>query len=63
MPEKTKPEEDAESLKPENHETCIAPAREAEADSTWAQDQRERDYYYDDSHGYKIYVPEEDEDE
>lgn len=30
---------------------------------TWAEDQREHDYYYDDSHGYQVYDPDaEDED-
>ena len=40
--------------------------KEAENDqdeSTWASDQQKRDYYYDDSHGYEIYRPEDDEDE
>ena len=30
-------------------------------DGTLAEDQKERDYYYDDSHGYEDYDPEEDE--
>lgn len=35
---------------------------EAEQDeSTWARDQQKRDYYYDDSHGYEIYRPEDDD--
>lgn len=32
-------------------------------ESTWSKDQQERNYYYDDSHGYQEYVPEEDSDE
>lgn len=30
---------------------------------TWAEDQKNRDYYYDDSHGYVTYDPENDNDE
>ena len=28
---------------------------------TWAEDQKERDYYYDDSHGYEDYEPDNEE--
>jgi hypothetical protein len=31
--------------------------------SSWAEDQKERDYYYDDSHGYETFDPEADESE
>ena len=31
-------------------------------DGTVAEDQRDRDYYYDDSHGYEEFDPEQDED-
>jgi hypothetical protein len=24
-------------------------------DSTWEQDQKKREYYYDDAHGYEVY--------
>ncbi|MFT3744960.1 MAG: hypothetical protein QM785_11795 [Pyrinomonadaceae bacterium] len=30
---------------------------------SWAEDQKTRDYYYDDSHGYQVYDPENDDDE
>lgn len=30
---------------------------------TWADDQKEREYYYDDAHGYETYEPEEEESE
>lgn len=30
-------------------------------EETWENDQKRRGYYYDDSHGYEIYNPEEDE--
>jgi hypothetical protein len=29
----------------------------------WADDQRERGYYYDDAHGYEAYDPESEDDE
>ena len=31
-------------------------------DGTVAEDQRDREYYYDDAHGYEEYEPEEEED-
>ena len=31
--------------------------------STWEEDQKRREYYYDDAHGYEVYRPEEDEKE
>ena len=34
-----------------------------EETSTWAEDQKNRDYYYDDSHGYVTYDPENDDDD
>ncbi len=27
--------------------------------SSWSEDQKDRGYYYDDSHGYEIYKPED----
>lgn len=29
--------------------------------SSWSGDQKKREYYYDDAHGYKVYRPEDDE--
>ena len=51
MPEKTK-------AKKEIEENC-----ETDEKSVWSNDQQEKSYYYDDSHGYKIYNPDEDEEE
>ena len=31
--------------------------------NSWEEDQKKRDYYYDDSHGYEIYVPDENDQE
>ncbi|HKP68401.1 MAG TPA: hypothetical protein VJV05_03890 [Pyrinomonadaceae bacterium] len=32
-------------------------------EGTWEEDQKEHDYYYDDSHGYEEYDPEEEANE
>ncbi|HQZ95589.1 MAG TPA: hypothetical protein PLP21_04680 [Pyrinomonadaceae bacterium] len=29
----------------------------------WAEDQKDRGYYYDDSHGYEVYDPDTEDDE
>lgn len=31
--------------------------------SSWGEDQKTREYYYDDAHGYEVYKPDEDEKE
>lgn len=31
--------------------------KEVEKEDSWEEDQKKSDYYYDDSHGYKTYVP------
>ncbi len=30
-------------------------------ESSWTKDQQEKSYYYDDSHGYEVYNPDEEE--
>lgn len=30
-------------------------------DGSWEEDQKEREYYYDDAHGYEDYDPDEDD--
>ena len=30
---------------------------------TWAEDQKYREYYYDDAHGYEVYEPDEEDDD
>ncbi len=55
MPEKTKRNEETKPLKqkdPENAEQ-----------GNWSEDQRKKSYYYDDSYGYEVYNPDEDDDE
>ena len=54
MPEKTKPDEADEKKEPS--EKC----GEKDEDN-WSKDQREKSYYYDDSYGYEIYNPDEDD--
>lgn len=44
-------------------ETKTASRPEDADDSAWANDQKNRSYYYDDAHGYEIYDPEKDEEE
>jgi hypothetical protein len=54
MPEKNK----CEAEKKENAEE-----KTDEKKDVWSEDQKNRQYYYDDAHGYEIYKPEEDEDD
>jgi hypothetical protein len=35
--------------------------KKAKPTENWEEDQQERGYYYDDSHGYETYDPDEDE--
>jgi hypothetical protein len=34
-----------------------------EENGAWAEDQKERGYYYDDAHGYEIFTDDEEKDE
>ncbi len=56
MPEKTK-QDKAAKLEKTPPEKC-----ESEDEGNWSKDRRENSYYYDDSYGYEIYNPDEDED-
>ncbi len=49
MPEKSKTEKEIE-------DTC-----ETGDKSAWSKDQQEKSYYYDDSHGYEVYNPDDDD--
>ncbi len=72
MNEKTPLENDAEKPEIEN-DTRNQPEREIEEipkdkpeigeESSWSKDQQEKNYYYDDSHGYQTYVSEDDSEE
>lgn len=49
MPEKSKEKKEIE-------ENC-----ETDDKSAWSKDQQEKSYYYDDSHGYEVYNPDDDD--
>ena len=53
MPETPKEEPGCDSVEP----------NELETEDSWEADQKKRDYYYDDSHGYETYEPERDDDD
>jgi hypothetical protein len=59
MPEKPNLEKD----KPRKIENFPFENLESEDDDDWSSDQKKKSYYYDDSHGYEIYNPDEDEDD
>ena len=52
MPRKPKDKRSEPEEKPESNDT-----------DTWGEDQKVHEYYYDDAHGYEVYVPENDDDE
>ena len=39
------------------------PEPESDKEKSWEEDQKKREYYYDDAHGYEVYKPDEEEDE
>ncbi|CAN5513807.1 MAG: hypothetical protein ACR2M8_04910 [Pyrinomonadaceae bacterium] len=51
-----KPKEEIEG----EEKPCVTP--EIGDDSSWGEDINERDYYYDDAHGYEVFEPDEDHD-
>lgn len=55
MPEKPK----EKPVEPKN--PCEKPEKADE--SSWGKDIEENDYYYDDAHGYEVFVLEDEEDE
>ncbi len=57
MPETTKPAE------PDEKDDPAAEKCEPDNEGNWNQNQREKSYYYDDSYGYEIYNPDEEDDE
>lgn len=63
MPEKTKRDKDFKKSAEKETDESPAEPREAIVKDTWGADQKHKSYYYDDSYGYEIYKPdEEDED-
>jgi len=63
MPEKTKQPEDSRKCDENEAEKSAAENYRTEKKGNWSEDQKEKSYYYDDSYGYEIYNPDEDEDE
>jgi len=57
MPEKTKRNKEFE--KPAEKKPAEPDA--ATTKDTWSEDQQKKSYYYDDSYGYEVYHPEQDE--
>jgi len=51
MPETPKEKRDIEKEKTDEPEKA-----------SWGEDQKTREYYYDDAHGYEVYKPDEDDD-
>lgn len=54
--------------KPENEPAEIVEDNKKRGDTetledSWAEDQQEKSYYYDDSYGYEVYDPDEEDDE
>ena len=44
---------------PKKRPVCNEKKDEKPDPSTWGEDQKRREYYYDDAHGYEVYKPEE----
>ena len=59
MPEKTKHKE--LSWKIAETEKAAADESENLREGNWSEDQKEKSYYYDDSYGYEVYNPDEDD--
>lgn len=55
MSEKTKRKEETKPTKENESQNAD--------DGNWSKDQREKSYYYDDSYGYEIYNPDEEDEE
>ena len=60
MPEKTKQKKDGQKRVEKEAENTVAETPETDEKGTWSDDQKEKSYYYDDSYGYEVYNPEDD---
>lgn len=60
MAEKTKRDENKTKEKTEKPR---AEKTEIDDESVWSKDQQRKSYYYDDAYGYKVYNPDEDEED
>lgn len=60
MPKNTK---EKENRLPKEKEIRLPENKAVGTSGDWSKDQNEKSYYYDDSYGYEIYNPDEDEKE
>ena len=62
MPEKTICKEDSrKQAEKETGEESAAEKNKTDERGIWSHDQQSKSYYYDDSYGYEVYIPEEDD--
>ena len=63
MPEKTKPEKDSRKHWKKKPKEVVPERSETKEKGNWSEDQQEKSYYYDDSYGYEVYIPDEEDEE
>lgn len=64
MPQKPKKTQPIEKHIEQHEEKQDEQRKDNAADNaSWSEDQKMREYYYDDAHGYEIYNPDEEDDE
>jgi len=63
MPEKTKRNKDFEKAAEKQAVELPVEQRKDDLKDDWSRDQQEKSYYYDDSYGYEVYNPDNEEDE
>lgn len=61
MPEKTKPEKERRKHSEKEAKEVARVRRETDEKGNWSEDQQKKSYYYDDSYGYEVYVPDEED--
>lgn len=49
--------------KPKDEDPAAEHEKDAPEEASWNEDRKNRGYYYDDAHGYEVYVPDEDDEE
>ena len=63
MPKKTKPKKDSRKHSEKEAKEVAPERRETDEQGNWSKDQQEKSYYYDDSYGYEVYIPDEEGEE
>ena len=63
MPEKTKPKKDNRKHSEKEAKEVALETCETDEKGNWSEDQQKKSYYYDDSYGYEVYVPDEEDEE